>query len=198
MLSRARQVAAAKDERFPVDKPGSIARRDVLVAGGVLSGLLVTGTSLNLLAPGRLLAAQLQTLSGPESAALLGMARTIAPHDGLADAAYVVVVKAVDTAMASDGQVKGLVRSGIGQLGAGFGSRPEAERVAALHKIEHSDFFRLVRAKTLGTLYATPLAFAHFGYEGEAFSKGGYLRRGFNDLDWLPEVPPEDSGPVPR
>lgn len=198
MLSRARQAAAADGERFPVDKPGSIARRDVLVAGGMLSGLLVTGASLSLLAPARLLAAELQTLSGPESAALLGMARTIAPHDGLEDAAYAVVVKALDAAMAADGQIKGLLSAGIGKLGAGFASRPEAERVAALRRLEHSDFFRLVRAKTLGTLYATPLAFAHFGYQGEAFSKGGYLQRGFNDLDWLPEVPLEDSGPVPR
>jgi hypothetical protein len=51
--------------------------------------------------------------------------------------------------------------------------------------------------KTLGTLYATPVAYAYFGYEGEAFSKGGYLLRGFNDLRWLPEVPLVDSGPVP-
>ena len=41
------------------------------------------------------------------------------------------------------------------------------------------------------------IAWAHFGYEGEAFSKGGYLLRGFNDLKWLPEVPSADSGPMP-
>jgi hypothetical protein len=41
------------------------------------------------------------------------------------------------------------------------------------------------------------MAFRLFGYEGEAFSKGGYLTRGFNDLRWLPEVPLADSGPVP-
>jgi len=46
-------------------------------------------------------------------------------------------------------------------------------------------------------LYATPLAQALLGYEGEAFSKGGYLLRGFNDLRWLPEVPLADAGPVP-
>ena len=45
--------------------------------------------------------------------------------------------------------------------------------------------------------YATPLAYAHFGYEGEAFSKGGYLVRGFDELDWLPDVPLEDAGPNP-
>jgi hypothetical protein len=25
------------------------------------------------------------------------------------------------------------------------------------------------------------------GYEGPSFDKGGYLNRGFNDLDWLPD-----------
>jgi hypothetical protein len=24
------------------------------------------------------------------------------------------------------------------------------------------------------------------GYEGESYDKGGYLHRGFDDLDWLP------------
>ena len=24
-----------------------------------------------------------------------------------------------------------------------------------------------------------------FGYEGESFSKGGYINRGFDDIDWL-------------
>jgi hypothetical protein len=46
-------------------------------------------------------------------------------------------------------------------------------------------------------LYSNPIAWAHFGYEGEAFSKGGYLLRGFNDLKWLPEVPTAASGPMP-
>jgi hypothetical protein len=54
-----------------------------------------------------------------------------------------------------------------------------------------------MRQKTMQVLYATPLAYAYFGYEGEAFSKGGYLLRGFNDLRWLPEVPLEDGGPMP-
>jgi len=27
------------------------------------------------------------------------------------------------------------------------------------------------------------------GYQGPSFELGGYLNRGFNDLDWLPEPP---------
>jgi hypothetical protein len=54
-----------------------------------------------------------------------------------------------------------------------------------------------MRLKTLQVLYASSIAYAYFGYEGEAFSKGGYVERGFNTLRWLPEVPLEDSGPLP-
>jgi hypothetical protein len=53
-----------------------------------------------------------------------------------------------------------------------------------------------MRVKVLGVLYATEMAYNFFGYEGEAFSKGGYLFRGFNDLRWLPDVPLADSGPA--
>jgi hypothetical protein len=24
-----------------------------------------------------------------------------------------------------------------------------------------------------------------FGYEGESYSKGGYIKRGFDDIDWI-------------
>jgi hypothetical protein len=69
--------------------------------------------------------------------------------------------------------------------------------VRALKNIENGDFFQTMRLKTVQLLYASPMAYACFGYEGESFSKGGYLLRGFNDLHWLPEVPAEDSGPLP-
>ena len=77
----------------------------------------------------------------------------------------------------------------IATLGAGFATAPENVRVEALKKIEQTPFFQTMRVKTLGVLYATEMAYRYFGYEGEAFSKGGYLFRGFNDLRWLPEVP---------
>ena len=66
----------------------------------------------------------------------------------------------------------------------------------ALRRIESTPFFQNLRVQTLLVLYSTPLAYAYFGYEGEAFSKGGYLQRGFNDLRWLPDVPAADSGPM--
>ena len=176
----------------------SLPRRDFLAAGGLLTGLLAAGGPLSLIAPSRAWAVELASLTSAEGATLLVMARTIAPHDGLEDVAYAVVTKSVDSAMAADEQVRSLVRSGLAGLPADFASRSEGARVEALKAIEDSGFFQLVRARTLGTLYSTDIAYARFGYEGEAFSKGGYLLRGFNDLKWLPDVPLAAAGPAPR
>ena len=56
-----------------------------------------------------------------------------------------------------------------------------------LKKIEGSAFFNHVRGHTTVALYDHKEVWKIFGYEGESFSKGGYIKRGFNDLDWLPE-----------
>jgi hypothetical protein len=174
-----------------------IPRRDFLGASGVLTGLIATASPLALLVPSRAWALDLKVLSSAEGAMLMAVARTIAPHDKLDDAAYALVIQSIDADAAKDAQLLGMLRNGIHQLGPAFASAAEPTRVQALKAVESSVFFQTLRGKTLGTLYATPLAYAYFGYEGEAFSKGGYLLRGFNDLRWLPEVPLADSGPVP-
>ncbi len=174
-----------------------IPRRGFLGASGVLTGLLAVGSPLALLAPSRAWALELKALSSSDGVTLMAVARTLAPHDKLDDAAYALVIQSIDADAAKDPQVLAMLRDGIRKLGPAFASAPEPARVQGLKAIESSVFFQTLRTRTLGVLYATPLAYAYFGYEGEAFSKGGYLLRGFNDLHWLPEVPPQDSGPVP-
>jgi hypothetical protein len=185
---------ALNDGGLPSD--ARLSRRDFVKATGLLTGLLAAGSPLALLAPSRAWALELHALTSEEGATLMAVTRTIAPHDRLDDAAYALVVRAIDAAAAKDPVALASLREGLHRLGPGFVSAPEAERVAALKALEHTPFFAGLRGQTLGTLYATPIAYAYFGYQGEAFSKGGYLFRGFNDLHWLPEVPLEDSGPV--
>jgi hypothetical protein len=174
-----------------------IPRRDFLGASGVLTGLIAAGSPLALLVPSRAWAVDLKVLSSAEGTTLMAVTRTIAPHEKLDDAAYALVIQSIDADAAMDAQMLRMLREGVRQLGAAFATATEAARVQALKGVETSAFFQTLRVKTLGTLYATPMAYAYFGYEGEAFSKGGYLVRGFNDLRWLPEVPLADSGPVP-
>ncbi len=172
-------------------------RRDFVKTTGLLTGLLAAGSPWSLLAPSRAWAVDLTALTSAEGQALVSMARTIAPHDKLEDAAYAMVIQAVDAEAAGDSGLAALLKDGVKSLGSGFAAAGEGARVDALKKIESTAFFQTMRVKTLQILYATPLAYAYFGYEGEAFSKGGYLYRGFNDLRWLPDVPLADSGPAP-
>lgn len=174
----------------------SVARRDFLAASGLLSGLIAAGSTLSLIAPARAWALDLKKLTSAQGSLLMSIARTIAPHDTLDDAAYALVIKAIDEAAAADAHVHATVTSGLERLGKDFGARNEADRVRSLKAMEQSEFFQLARSKTLGNLYSSAIAYAHFGYEGEAFSKGGYLFRGFNELRWLPDVPPAASGPT--
>lgn len=55
-----------------------------------------------------------------------------------------------------------------------------------LLQIEDAEFFRFIRAIAVVTLYDDPETLKLLGYEGPAYEKGGYLHRGFDDLDWLP------------
>lgn len=81
---------------------------------------------------------------------------------------------------------------------------PDEKALAVLKRIAHLEFFGFIRRMTVLSLYDDPEVHEALGYEGESFSKGGYIHRGFNDLDWLPEVRIEESqeplreiGPLP-
>ena len=63
---------------------------------------------------------------------------------------------------------------------------PEGERVAILTAVHDSAFFGVIRGKTLQVLLRDPATFAIVGYGGPSIQYGGYLGRGFNDINWLP------------
>jgi hypothetical protein len=181
----------------PDDSLQNADRRSFVRGVGVLSGVIALGSPLAALLPSRAWAVELRVLSSSQAAALLAMIRTIAPHDTLDDAAYALVVNAVDADAAASAQARTDLNAGIVSLGDGFAALPENARVERLKPLESGAFFQSMRIKTLLVLYSNPIAWAHFGFEGEAFSKGGYLLRGFNDLKWLPDVPLADSGAMP-
>jgi hypothetical protein len=172
-------------------------RRSFVRGVGVLTGVIALGSPLAALLPRCSWAVELRVLSSAQAAALLAMIRTIAPHDTLDDAAYALVVNAVDGDAAGSTEARTDLAAGIASLGEGFALMPEDARARHLKSVESGAFFQSVRIKTLMVLYSNPIAWAHFGYEGESFSKGGYVFRGFNDLKWLPDVPLTDGGPMP-
>lgn len=64
---------------------------------------------------------------------------------------------------------------------------PDEQRMNILTEIQQSDFFGLIRANTIAVIYSEPEFFDLVGYGGSAIEFGGYINRGFDDIDWLPE-----------
>ncbi|MGH3447004.1 MAG: hypothetical protein ACRDQA_09025 [Nocardioidaceae bacterium] len=64
----------------------------------------------------------------------------------------------------------------------------DAAALKVLRHIEGTDFFGFIRRTTVLNLYGDEEVWAALGYEGPSFDQGGYVNRGFDDLDWLPEA----------
>src|SRR5271166_5431304 len=96
-------------------------RREFLkTTTGMLTGVVLAGSPLALIAPGRAWAVEMSAFTSAEGSALMALARTIAPHDKLDDAAYAVVVQAVDVDAAKDENLRKMLKDGIARLGADF------------------------------------------------------------------------------
>lgn len=74
-----------------------------------------------------------------------------------------------------------------------FVELPDDAALKVLKRIADLEFFGFIRRTTVLHLYDDPEVWEAFGYEGESFSQGGYLHRGFDDLDWLPDPRIEES-----
>jgi hypothetical protein len=175
-----------------IDKIEVMNRRGFLGRSGGMAALLAAAPILPTAAK-----AAVTLKTGPASAVttLVRMARDIYPHDFLPDTAYETAVATIDGQFADDPAKKANTADGVKLLDAAatkLKGRPylavekEEDRVAILKSIEHSAFFKGMRGGMVTALYNQDEFWVKFGYEGSSAEKGGYLHRGFNDLDWLP------------
>lgn len=165
-----------------------LSRRQLLRHGAVSALLIITPTAI--ISPDHAWGLEPGALSPEEMATLVTMARDIYPHDQVPDRFYAIAMKGHDTEAAADPEVKVLLQSGIADLnnradGSYRSLGWEDQRVAILREIETTPFFQTIRGGMVTGLYNQPDIWPIFGYEGESFSKGGYINRGFNDIEWL-------------
>lgn len=166
-----------------------LTRRQLLSRSLAAAGsLAVTGAGF-IAAPNAAWALEVTAITPAQMATLLQMARDIYPHDQVPDQFYAVAVKGYDSEDA-----KALVEAGIAELDAAAQALGhsdylsigwEEDRVKVLQSIETSVFFQTVRSGLVTGLYNQKEIWPIFGYQGESFSQGGYIERGFNDIDWL-------------
>jgi len=110
--------------------------------------------------------------------------------DRLGDQYYAVMVDSLDKQAAGDPALRKLLADGVGRLDSARGiawvQLSNGARDAVLKSMEGSEFFATIRAATINNLYTNPLVYRFFGFEGSSVEHGGYIRRGFDDIGWLP------------
>jgi len=165
----------------------TLTRRDLL-KGTTAFGAFVIGAGYVAGSDGAW-ATELQALQPDTFATLVQMARDIYPHDQVADEFYVAAVKGYDSADNAEG-----IEAGIAALntaatemkGANYAAIGwERDRVDVLRSMEDDPFFQRIRGGLVTGLYNQKAVWPIFGYEGESFSKGGYIDRGFDDIAWI-------------
>lgn len=173
--------------------PRGLTRRELMQRGTALGAAFVAGAGFLAHAKDAW-AVELKALSPETMATLIQMARDIYPHDRVADMYYAVAVKGHDDKAAGDAAFKAMIEEGVAGLDAAarekgassyLGTGWEIERVALLRAIETTPFFQTIRGGLVVGLYNQHEIWPLFGYEGESFSKGGYIERGFDDIAWL-------------
>jgi hypothetical protein len=166
-----------------------LTRRQLLSRGIAAAGALaVTGAGF-IAAPNAAWALEVTAITPAQMATLLQMARDIYPHDKVPDQFYAVAVKGYDAEDKKDMVAAGISELDAAAMALGHASYLaigwEEDRVKVLQSIETSAFFQTVRGGLVTGLYNQKEVWPIFGYQGESFSQGGYIERGFNDIDWL-------------
>lgn len=165
--------------------------RDLALAGAALGLPRLAGAAAK---------TPVKTISAGDVAALRLLCKRLLPLQRLGERSYDSVVKTLQVQAGSNPELARQLVEGSAQFRRRFGRgwRNAKAPVMAdyLRSIETTPFFKALYNATLFTLINHPTVWAVTGYEGESFSKGGYRRRGFNDLDWLPEPPDTVMGPV--
>jgi hypothetical protein len=175
------------------DRRTKLSRR-VFLRGSATAVPAVAVAAAGLISPDATWAQNAQILTPNTMATLARMARDIYPHDRLADIYYVKAVAGYDTKAGQDAAFRKMVETGVAQLNASaqlhhkspyLAVAWESDRVVLLQGIEQGALFKKLRSDLLVTLYNNKEVWPKFGYEGASADKGGYINRGFSDIDWL-------------
>jgi hypothetical protein len=132
--------------------------------------------------------ADLRVFDTAEATMLLAAMRTLYPHDELPDPVYRRSVAALDALCRRRGALVSPLRALLSALSsavpAPFAACSESYRTTALRNAEAAGLpgFRLLQRLTVRFLYDDLAVWQAFGYEGAAYHLGGYVQRGFDDL----------------
>lgn len=154
--------------------------------------LTAIAASTVLTVPHRWLPGSLALADSAAQPDLTQLARLLFPHSGLADDVYREVAENLFSSFAAKPESEKLLDMADTALNAHVDGdwidAHEDNQVAALKGIESEAYFAAILAALRGAFYHHPKVWSHLDYPGSSKEHGGYKHRGFNDIDWLPEV----------
>lgn len=133
----------------------------------------------------------MNTLSEQHRVTLIRMLRTMFPHSSFPSGPYERTAEKVTTAAVANPRLLAQLLQGLDDLDRlrprPFVELSEETALTLLRALQDTAFFRGVLDIAVVQFYDDHEVWDLLGYEGHSFEKGGYLERGFADLDWLPE-----------
>jgi hypothetical protein len=166
-------------------------RRRFLVAAITLSGCASATISPSIL---RISSAWAESGGNPDMetmAAMVRMARLLFPHETMSDDFYAGVLDSALSATASDSSFAELLTAANDALDSTQSGRwidlDEEQQLAVMRQVEARGFFAAIQGAVRAGIYLNPVFWEHIGYPGSSKEFGGYINRGFDDIDWLPE-----------
>lgn len=119
---------------------------------------------------------------------LAKLARLLYPHNAVDDTAYDEIADLV----AADEGLAGAIASARPALESArpidWMSLPNGEQIAVLREQQAESWFTALNTTIRTHTYNHPAVWEVIGYEGPSAHLGGYIDRGFDDINWLPEV----------
>ncbi len=122
---------------------------------------------------------------------LIALIKAVFPHGGVPDSAYERAAATVENRANDSTWMRVKLAQGLDSLQGLTSNRfheltPQEAHMVLL-RVQNTTFFGFIRQTVVVNLYEDEEVWQVLGYEGPSFDKGGYIERGFDDLNWLPE-----------
>ena len=129
--------------------------------------------------------------SNGEGKILADIVYQLFPHERLSGDVYEHVTEQLSDRISQSAELTAMMDSAMevlsGNSHENWFALAERGKVEAIEKIRHTPFFQFVLNEALSGVYRHPLTWELLGYEGSSLEFGGYIDRGLDDIDWLPE-----------
>lgn len=165
-------------------------RRRFLLFAVTLSGLTAAPLPIGILGSSAAWAnSSGDPADGEVSKALVKLARKLFPYDRLSDDVFADVMGSVMVATSADaGDLLDSLEAALDEAVDGhWASSGEQRQLRALEELQGTAMFAAVLLLVRFNLHNDPRLWAVIDYPGSSVEYGGYLERGFDDIDWLPD-----------